>query len=101
AARWLELSLAVAAGVGYLLVWVGGRLLKRAGGYYQQAVPFELDGGIGRWFMQARVVVHGLLEMFGAYFVPGNAINYKSPGQFVPAPARPGRAPALPISRGV
>ena len=33
--------------------------------------------------MQARVVVHGLLEMFGAYFVPGQAINYKSPGQYI------------------
>jgi hypothetical protein len=99
AARWLELSLAVAAGVGYLLVWVGGRLLKRAGGYYQQAVPFELDGGIGRWFMQARVVVHGLLEMFGAYFVPGNAINYKSPGQLVLAPPLSGLDQALAISR--
>jgi hypothetical protein len=99
AARWLELSLAAAAGVGYLLVWVGGRLLTSAGGYHQQAVPFQLDAGVGRWFMQARVVVHGLLEMFGAYFVPGNAINYKSPGQFVLAPPLSGFDQALAISR--
>jgi len=99
AARWLELSLAVAAGVGYLLVWVGGQLLSKAGGYKQQAVPFQLDAGAGRWFMQARVVVHGLLEMFGAYFVPGNAINYKSPGQFVLAPSLSGFDQALAISR--
>jgi hypothetical protein len=99
AARWLELSLAAAAGIGYLLVWVGGRLLSSAGGYHQQAVPFELDAGVGRWFMQARVVVHGLLEMFGAYFVPGNAINYKSPGQFVLAPPLSGFDQALAISR--
>jgi hypothetical protein len=99
AARWLELSLAAAAGIGYLLVWVGGTLLTRAGGYHQQAVPFQLDGGVGRWFMQARVVVHGLLEMFGAYFVPGNAINYKSPGQFVLAPPLSGLDQALAISR--
>ena len=99
AARWLELSLAAAAGIGYLLVWVGGRLLTSAGGYYQQAVPFQLDGGVGRWFMQARVVVHGLLEMFGAYFVPGNAINYKSPGQFVLAPPLSGFDQDLAISR--
>ena len=46
AARWLELSLAAAAGIGYLLVWVGGHLLTRAGGYTQQAVPFQLDGGV-------------------------------------------------------
>jgi hypothetical protein len=99
AARWLELSLAAAAGIGYLLVWVGGRLLSSAGGYHQQAVPFQLDAGVGRWFMQARVVVHGLLEMFGAYFVPGNAINYKSPGQFVLAPPLSGFDQALAISR--
>ena len=98
-ARWLELSLAAAAGVGYLLVWWGGRLLSQAGGYKQEAVPFLLDGG--RWFMQARVVVHGLLEMFGAYFVPGQAINYQSPGQYVVAGAAPlsGLDQALAISR--
>jgi hypothetical protein len=99
AARWLELSLAAAAGIGYLVVWWGGSLLKNAGGYHQQAVPFQLDGGVGRWFMQARVVVHGLLEMFGAYFVPGNAINYKSPGQFVLAPPLSGFDQAIAITR--
>jgi hypothetical protein len=99
AGRWLELSLAAAAGIGYLVVWWGGRLLFNAGGYYQQAVPFELDGG--RWFMQARVVVHGLLEMFGAYFVPGQAINYKSPGQYIIAGAAPlsGLDQAIAITR--
>lgn len=99
AARWLELSLAAAAGVGYLLVSLGGWVLSQAHGYTQQAVPFQLDGGVGRWFMQARVVVHGLLEMFGAYFVPGNAINYKTPGQFVLAPPLSGFDQALAISR--
>jgi hypothetical protein len=99
AARWLELSLAAAAGIGYVVVWWGGSLLKNAGGYNQQAVPFQLDGGAGRWFMQARVVVHGLLEMFGAYFVPGNAINYKSPGQFVLAPPLSGFDQAIAITR--
>jgi hypothetical protein len=87
AARWLELSLAAAAGIGYLVVWWGGQLLNHNGGYYQKAVPYLLDGG--RWFMQARVVVHGLLEMFGAYFVPGQAINYQSPGEYVIAGAPP------------
>jgi hypothetical protein len=37
--------------------------------------------------------------MFGAYFVPGNAINYKSPGQFVLAPSLSGFDQALAISR--
>src|SRR6202167_850670 len=97
--RGLRQSLAAAGGIGYLLVWFGGHLLTSAGGYKQQAVPFQLDGGVGRWFMQARVVVHGLLEMFGAYFVPGNAINYKSPGQLVLAPPLSGLDQALAISR--
>jgi hypothetical protein len=97
AARWLELSLAAAAGIGYLVVWWGGALLRNAGGYHQQAVPFELDGG--RWFMQARVVAHGLLEMFGAYFVPGQAINYKSPGQYVAGPPLSGLDEAIAITR--
>jgi hypothetical protein len=95
--RWLEFSLALAAGIGYLVVWVGRRLLTNAGGYGQQAVPFALDGG--RWFMQARVVVHGVLEMFGAYFVPGNAINYLSPGKYVVGPPLSGLEQAFAITR--
>jgi hypothetical protein len=81
--RWLELSLAAAAGIGYLLVAWGRLLLSNAGGYYQHPVPYQLNAGLGRWFMQSRVVVHGLLEMFGAYFVPGKAINYLQPGIYL------------------
>jgi hypothetical protein len=97
AGRWLEFSLAAAAGIGYLVVLVGRRLLTSAGGYGQQPVPFALDGG--RWFMQARVVVHGLLAVFGAYFVPGNAINYLSPGSYVVGPGLSGLGEALAITR--
>jgi hypothetical protein len=79
--RWLEFALAASAGLGYLLVAWGRQLLFNAGGYFQHPVPYQLDAGMGRWFMQARVVVHGLLEMFGAYFAPGKAINYLSPVQ--------------------
>jgi hypothetical protein len=96
--RWLEFSLALAAGIGYLVVWVGRRLLTNAGGYVQQPVPFSLDGG--RWFMQARVVAHGVLEMFGAYFVPGNAINYLSPHNYlVGTPPLSGLEQAIAITR--
>lgn len=84
--RWLELSLAAAAGIGYLVAWWGGPLLTKAGGYTQQPVPYQFDAGLGRWFMQARVVVHGLLEMFGAYFVPGQAMNFIKPGSYVIGP---------------
>jgi hypothetical protein len=94
--RWFELSLAAAAGLGYLVVWWGGQLLGHAGGYNLQPVPFKLDGG--RWFMQARVSVHGLLEMFGAYFVPGNAINYYKAGTYLNFPALSGLDQALAIS---
>jgi hypothetical protein len=68
--RWFEVGLAAAAGVGYAIAWVGGHLLRRAGGFVQNPVPFQFDSP-DKWFMQARIVVHGLLEMFGAYFVPG------------------------------
>jgi hypothetical protein len=99
ASRWLELSLAAAAGVGYLAVWIGRTLLTNAGGYVQQPVPFSLDGG--RWFMQARVVVHGLLTTFGAYFVPGHAIEYLSPHSYVLGPGLSGLEQAFAISRVV
>ncbi len=83
AGRWFEFSVAAAAGLGYLLVVWGRQLLSTAGGYYQHPVPYQLNAGFGRWFMQARVSVHGLLEMFGAYFVPGNAINYLKPDVYL------------------
>ena len=67
--RWLEWSLSAAAGAAYLIAWWGGRLLSNAGGYVQQPVPYALDA-TRTWFWHAQVVVHGLLEMFGAYFVP-------------------------------
>jgi len=94
--RWFELSLAAAAGIGYGVVWWGAKLLGNAGGYNQQPVPFKLDGG--RWFMQARVSVHGLLEMFGAYFVPGNTINYYKSGTYLDFPALSGLDQALAIT---
>jgi hypothetical protein len=68
--RWLEFALALAAGIGYLVAWAGSQLLRHAGGYIQQPVPYKFDAP-DKWFMQARIVVHGLLEIFGAYFVPG------------------------------
>jgi hypothetical protein len=81
AGRWFELALAAAAGVGYLIAWLGSQLLRHAGGYIQQPVPYEFDAP-GKWFMQARIVVHGLLEIFGAYFVPG----VQDPQAGAPAP---------------
>jgi hypothetical protein len=68
--RLFEVSLAVAAGIGYVIVVFGRAVLSGAGGYHQQAVPYALDA-TRTWFWHARVVVHGLLEVFGAYFVPG------------------------------
>ena len=68
--RWLELALMAAAGAGYLIVVLGRHLFNSVGGYHQQPVPYALDA-TRTWFWHARVVVHGLLEMFGAYFVRG------------------------------
>lgn len=67
--RLFEVSLAVAAGIGYVIVLIGRGLLSSAGGYHQQPVLYALDA-TRTWFWHSRVVVHGLLEMFGAYFVP-------------------------------
>ena len=73
--RWFEVSLAAAGGIGYLIAWVTGQFIKNSGGFLQQPVPYALDA-TRTWFWHSQVVVHGLLEMFGAYFVPGQAINF-------------------------
>jgi hypothetical protein len=73
--RLFEVSLAVAAGIGYVIVLIGRGVLSSAGGYDQQPVLYALDA-TRTWFWHSRVVVHGLLEMFGAYFVPGQDPQY-------------------------
>ncbi|MBO0804297.1 MAG: hypothetical protein J2P25_14635 [Nocardiopsaceae bacterium] len=83
AGRWLELSLAAAAGAGYAIALLGRRALSSAGGYVQHPVPYQFDAA-SKWFMQARIVVHGLLEIFGAYFVPG-----RHPQAGAPTPPAP------------
>ena len=71
ASRRLELSLALAAVLAYLVAWGGQRLLRAAGGYTQHPVPWQLDPA-GTWYAHSRTVAHGLLAMFGAYFRPGD-----------------------------
>jgi hypothetical protein len=66
--RWFEVWLAAAAGIGYVIAWGAGQFITSHDGYHQQAVPYEFNWP--QLFMQSRIVVHGLLEMFGAYFVP-------------------------------
>jgi hypothetical protein len=66
----LELSLPAAAGAAYLAAWCGRRLLRAAGGYTQPPVPWLLDP-VSTWYAHSRTVAHGLLEMFGAFFLPG------------------------------
>ncbi len=96
--RWLESSLVAAAGIAYLAAWCGGRLLHAVGGYTQQPVPFTLDP-VSTWWAHSRIVAHGLLTMFGAFFLPGNAINYLGPGNYVAAPPLSGLAEAVAITR--
>jgi hypothetical protein len=66
--RWFEVWLAAAAGIGYAIAWGAGQFISSHNGYQQQPVPFQFNWP--QLFMQSRIVVHGLLEMFGAYFVP-------------------------------
>lgn len=67
-ARWLDASLAAAAVFACVAAWCGGRLLRAVGGYAKQPVPFTLDP-VSTWVRHFRVTAHGLLEMFGAFFV--------------------------------
>jgi hypothetical protein len=71
---WFEAALAAGGGAGYTIAWTAGQFIKNSGGYYQQPVLYALDPA-RNWFWQSRVVVHGLLEMFGAYFVPGPGVS--------------------------
>jgi hypothetical protein len=66
--RWFEVWLAAAAGIGYLIAWGAGQFIAGHAGYTQQPVPFQFNWP--QLFMQSRITLHGLLEMFGAYFVP-------------------------------
>jgi hypothetical protein len=66
--RWFEIWLAAAAGIGYAIAWGAGQFISSHDGYQQQPVPYQFNWP--QLFMQSRIVVHGLLEMFGAYFVP-------------------------------
>ncbi|MGH3206132.1 MAG: hypothetical protein ACRDNO_00060 [Trebonia sp.] len=81
--RWLEASLAAAAGLAYLVAWCAGRLLHAAGGYTKQPVPFALDP-VSTWYAHSLTALHGLLEMFGA---------------FVVAPSQSGLAVAVAVTR--
>jgi hypothetical protein len=72
--RWFELALAAAAGVGYAIAWGTGQFVNNSGGYATNPVPYKLDPA-RTWWWHTRVVVHGLLEMFGAYFVPGQGTS--------------------------
>ncbi len=61
-----EVSLVLAAGASYLLARGGRTVLRLLGGYTQQPVPFALAPA-ATWPGHARVMLHGLLELFGAY----------------------------------
>jgi hypothetical protein len=79
--RLFELYLAAAAGISYLIAWGAGQFISHSGGFVQQPVPYQFDWTA--WWWHARVVVHGLLEMFGAYFVPGPWINYLKGNEYL------------------
>jgi hypothetical protein len=89
--RWFEVSLAAAAGLGYLIAWTAERFIANSGGFQQQPVPFQFDWS--RLYMQSQVALHGLLEMFGAYFVPWVPWDVASPTQA--AALAPPQAPSV------
>jgi hypothetical protein len=96
--RRMEASLAASAVLAYLAAWCAKRLLPALGGYTQQPVPFTL-APVSTWYPHSLTVAHGLLEMFGAFPVPGNAINYLGPGDYVAAPPLSGLSAAVAVTR--
>jgi hypothetical protein len=69
-----EWRLVAAAAAGYLIALAAGHLVSALGGYAQQPVPYAITAP-ATWWWHARVMVHGLLAMFGAYYVPGPQLN--------------------------
>jgi hypothetical protein len=51
------------------------------------------------WYAHSLTAAHGLLEMFGAFSLPGNAINRLGPGDYVAAPSLSGLAEAVAVTR--
>jgi len=91
-------SVAASAVLAYLAAWCAKRLLAALGGYTQQPVPFTV-APVSTWYPHSLTVAHGLLEMFGAFPVPGNAINYLGPGDYALAPPLSGLPAAVAVTR--
>jgi hypothetical protein len=66
--RWFELSMLAAAALGWWLASLINSFISSSGGYRQNPVPFALVPSKD-WWPQARIVIDGLLSMFGANFV--------------------------------
>jgi hypothetical protein len=69
-----EWWLLAAAGAGYLIALGGRALISARGGYVQRPVPFAVTPP-ALWYGHAQSTIHGLLAMFGAYFVPGPQLD--------------------------
>ena len=65
-ARWYELSLAVAAGVAYLLAWSVEQILHASGGFHVNALPFYLSPLHG--LHDNMPAAWKVLEIFGANY---------------------------------
>jgi hypothetical protein len=69
-----EWWLLAAAGAGYLIALGARALISAGGGYLQRPVPFTLTAP-ALWYWHAQSTIHGLLAMFGAYFVPSPQLD--------------------------
>jgi hypothetical protein len=69
-----EWWLLAAAGAGYLIALGATELISLGGGYVQRPVPFALSPPT-LWYWHAQSTIHGLLAMFGAYFVPSPQLD--------------------------
>jgi hypothetical protein len=66
--------LLAADAAGYLIALGARALISAAGGYVQQPVPFALSAP-ALWYRDSQSTIHGLLAMFGAYFVPSPQLD--------------------------
>jgi hypothetical protein len=72
--RWFDLGLLGAAALGWWFASLISTAISSNGGYAQNPVPFALDP-VSTWWPHARVVIDGLLSMFGADFVGQSGWN--------------------------
>jgi hypothetical protein len=72
--RWFDLAMLAAAAAGWGLASLISTYITDHAGYTQNPVPWSLDPS-HTWWNHTRVVIDGLLNMFGADFIGQTGLN--------------------------